>query len=140
MNLGECQVCRNRAEVQSIPDGRKVCGDCLKVLSGKLKKIHQEQRPPQVQEEQVTDERTGYLNFILENADQEWVKNFIIETVAGKILLYDWQNVIANERWFSVLDLKRFSCEIRESIEQVRPEPPVKQVSKNKAKENKNGA
>lgn len=130
--IDNCQVCKNRSELKTFePDGRQVCGECLEALIfGNARKRAEIAEPEQqviygvgnktrltVAPQTRDPERQEYLDVILRKADPSWVQKFIKEVVAKKILRYDWQTVIGQERWFSLLDLRRMAIELEPNIE-----------------------
>lgn len=130
MNLGTCDVCRNRAELTEFKsDGRKLCGDCTLVMNSgsfvkKGEKKHQAQERFAEEMDSNDLERDTYLEIIKSKATEKWVKNLIKEIIAKKILQYDWFRVIQQSRWFSVLDLRRFALDLDPEFEASRVEEP----------------
>lgn len=135
MNLGTCDVCRNRAELTEFKsDGRRLCGDCTLVMNSGAFVKKGEQRPKvqeRVAEEFSSDdlERETYLEIIKNKANDEWVNKLIKEIISKKILKYDWFRVIQQHRWFSVLDLRRFALDLDPKFEaSVVEEPEVEEL------------
>ena len=135
--IDNCQICRQRSELQPLGDGRAVCGDCFTVMKNGATKVSEaasegaefsrpESRPQQSFQSQPVfsqpedpdlEERNFYLSLVQEEATDEWVNKFIKEVVSRKILKYDWKKVLENKRWFSTLDLRRFALEVNPDFE-----------------------
>ena len=119
--IGMCAQCHNKAEVHKYPNDNPdpICEDCYKENQQLEKKI--QSKAEQVQSAQVTldvstsygsDERQQYLDVIWREATDEWLENLINEVLTKKVMYYDWKKIIMNERWFSILDLRRFALEL----------------------------
>lgn len=64
-----------------------------------------------------SEERARLLAVIHEKATDSWVEKFIEEVVTGKVMKFDWKQIIQSERWFSVLDLRKFAIELDPNFE-----------------------
>lgn len=80
-------------------------------------------------EDPYAAERARYLQVIFEKADDAFVEKFITEVVVKSVLKFDWQEIMKLERWFSVLDLRKFALELDPMFDKPK-----------KSKRNKRGA
>lgn len=123
VSLANCSQCHNRAEVRVYrgfnPD--PVCENCQEQnlkLENKIESKGSSKEVPTVgsrglrQENQDLPERDSYVKTIIDNATPEWIENFCKETIESKILTYDWDLFLSNERYFSLLELKRLATDI----------------------------
>ena len=131
LTIDSCQICRQRAELMLYkPDGRMVCGECRMVMdAGAVLHVGENQTgqpefygrsvvsnlQPGMTEEEM--ERQKYIGVIASKANDAWITRLIKEVISKRILKYDWQRVIANPRWFSVLDLRRFALDLDPNFE-----------------------
>lgn len=124
--IGTCAQCMNKAEVHVYPNDnpQAICENCHNE-NMKLEKKIQDKTVVKSSEsigyrlEPSNDERDQYIRVICNKASEEWVKSFIKEVVTRKVLTYDWRTIIRNERWFSILDLRRFALEIDPDMDKV---------------------
>ena len=135
-SIGVCAQCGNKAEVATYPgfNPQAVCENCQKGNEGLEQIIAEKQvvrSEPlerntnglfQSRSESQGDERELYIRTITNKATDEWLKRFIKEVVVKQVLRNDWKSIIRNERWFSLLDLRRFALDIDPDVD--RPEPP----------------
>ena len=132
--IGNCQVCFNRKELGHYPDGRAVCEECWEALefgrrrnieSGKIQvpaDLDLESPAPVTPsiETQVplsawtstdADERSRYLR-IIQSAKREVIEGVIGKLVHSGVLHLDFHKIIQNERWFSIIDLRRIAEQV----------------------------
>lgn len=143
--IGVCAQCRNKAEVK-LYDGwnpEPVCEDCQRE-NVKLEKVNQDKggasllpalKPASAASAKLVDfhgtaseEREQYIA-VISQADPKWVEHFIKEVMAKNVLLYDWKEIIKFERWFSILDLRRFALEVNPDFERASSKPKSIQQS-----------
>ena len=144
--IGICAQCRNKAEVSLYPNDNPepICESCYRD-NQKLEKVISDKREAsgirdvrpiaERQPQNVTGdpERDRYIEVITEGAKDEWVTSFIREVVTKNVLKYDWKYIIRNERWFSVLDLRRFALEVNPGFEDVSvPSVPSENIKEPK--------
>lgn len=131
--IGICAQCRNKAEIR-VYEGwnpEPVCEDCQRdnvnlekksqanggaSLLPPLKSSPASSVPVDFRGQTSTEERDRYIAVIAQ-ADPKWVDRFIKEVMAKNVLLYDWKEIIKFDRWFSVLDLRRFALEVNPNFE-----------------------
>jgi hypothetical protein len=123
-NIGICAQCRNKAEIRTYPNDNPepICEACYKSNQELEKKISDKAQVVMATNEKksyetsgpivTSDEREHYIRTICNKADDKWLERFITEVVTKKVLIYDWKTIIRNERWFSILDLRRFALEV----------------------------
>ena len=132
-SIGPCAQCGNKAEIKTYPgfNPQAVCENCQRDnerLEEKIIEKAGEKKQAQnrvVTEEMpvyVGDERELYIRTISNKATDEWLKRFIKEVVIKQVLRNDWKTIIRNERWFSLLDLRRFALEVDPDVD--KPNPP----------------
>lgn len=117
--IGRCNQCGNQSELKIYPNDnpQAICENCHRdnlKLEGKIleKKAVVNVVEVSSNNHQVSDERSRYINIIVSKASDQWLDSFIKEVVVKKVLIYDWKTIIQNERWFSILDLRRFALDI----------------------------
>jgi hypothetical protein len=132
--MGRCSQCGNHAEIRIYPNDnpQPICENCYKEnqvleqkIATKTDTVRQESQytsTPQFVSGEPNSEREVYIRAICNKATDEWLTHFISEVVTKKVLIYDWRTIIRNERWFSLLDLRRFALEVDPNIDQ--PVPP----------------
>lgn len=144
--IGFCQVCRNKAELQAIPgDSRSMCGDCAVTLTSGMKRrkvgpyseellgpkpiapVASWQYQPGVVMPLVNgnDEKRKYLE-VIRQAEPGFIDKTINEIVSKKILHFDFNRIIENDRWFSVLDLRRMALDVDPDFEKENLKPVAK--------------
>lgn len=129
--IGICAQCRNKAEI-ALYDGDNpdpICESCHhenakleKFIANKNGNASQTFRQDQhsiskSQPQSYDSERERYIEIITSGADNKWVDSFIKEIVLKNVIKYDWKQVIRSERWFSVLDLRRFALDVNPGFE-----------------------
>lgn len=137
--IGVCAECHNKAEVAVYSGGnpQAVCEDCYKADLLLQKKIAQKNGAQVVMPGVggtvssgtasssvstaisfigANDERQRYLD-VIQRASPSWVDGFIKEVMVKRVLQYDWKEIVKSERWFSVLDLRRFALEVDPDFE-----------------------
>ena len=144
--IGICQVCRNRHELGHF-DGRSVCEECYKVMeegykrnvaSGKVKLPEEDEsgleipKIPQSSSSQAwnsvdADEKSRYLE-VIKGASEETILEVIDNLVSEKILVHDFHKIIQNERWFSIVDLRRIALKVNPLLD--RPEDKKVRVNR----------
>lgn len=127
MNLGKCASCNQVAELHEDYDHKAVCENCL--LGKKPKPLRQ----PELRIQQSAGNRDKLIDFIVQNASQEWVAEFI-ETELSR-----YRDELSREmKWVPLLEkqentrvLLRMACLIgyREPI-LARPDEPVPEKKK----------
>lgn len=131
-HTGFCSQCRNKAEVKTYPGDNPdpICGDCYNE-NLKLERFIQDKQDASIVStngqtnlassktipEILENERERYIKCIKEKANATWIDNFITEVVAKQILRFDFDQVLRNERWFTVLDLRRHALSIDPRID-----------------------
>ncbi len=150
---GICAQCRNKAEVKTYPNDNPdpICEKCY-VDNQRLEKkiaekggaaIASESAPSRINEVLgASDERERYIQAIIQGASDKWIESFIKEVVVKNVLRYDWKEIIKFERWFSILDLRRFALEVNPNFEQLSNATEVasEPVKKPKRKQRTKGA
>ena len=66
--------------------------------------------------EEVTPEKARYLE-IIRSASPELVDEIVKDIYEKKILHYDFNQIVLNERWFSLMDLRRMALRINPNFE-----------------------
>lgn len=137
--IGICAQCHNKAETKVYPgfNPDPVCENCQKENVALENKIDGQGKPSAIPGKDSTGngagpgaglpsrapiddpERAAYLRVIEEKADAEWLKKFIEEVLVKNVLQYDWKTIIRSERWFSVLDLRRYALDLDPDFEKV---------------------
>ena len=149
--LGQCQICQCRAELGAYEDGRSICEECFEAMSaGKQRNIDAGKCIPlpgfsAVGFEKETEaaklqvglqvgwdsisagERLRYIEVIREKATTEVIKQVISALVSEGTLTHDFHKIIQNERWFSVLDLRKIALRVSPNFEK-SPRGPDKKV------------
>ena len=74
------------------------------------------------------DEKRRYLDLILGSATDELIDEIVSEIVEKKILHYDFSRIIENERWFSIMDLRRIALKVSPDFEKPSKKPAVQAV------------
>ena len=128
-HMGFCAQCKNKSEVRlySGDNPEPICEDCymsnqqLEAKIGNKEVLAlQGQNPAQNyisgSPPPPTDERSIYLD-VVSKASPEWVNKFISEIVTKQVLQYDWFTIVKNDRWFSILDLRRFALQVNPEFE-----------------------
>ena len=121
--ISECQICRNRAELAPYRDGRMICGDCKDaMLAGEARRGIP---PAEVQPDYVPEnvqsppppagERESYLR-TLRRATPEIIDRIIRRLVRERVFHVEFDHVVRNERWFSLMDLRKISLEVEASL------------------------
>ena len=155
-HMGFCSQCRNKAEVHLYegdnPD--PICEDCHRE-NMKLEKIIADKErvavaisngqpypalaQPGTGPTVPVTEREKYINCIKEKSTAPWIDNFINEVVEKQILKFDFEMVLRNERWFTVLDLRRHALTLDPHLDD--PPKPTQHspaiTAMNKARERK---
>ena len=116
--IGPCEICKNRAELCRIPDdARSMCGDCADaMLHGMNKKEQAAKQKQVVQTSSVvppSEERASYMETITQNITDDQKKDVISALVEKGVFFYDFDQVIANERWMTVLDLRKLAATMK---------------------------
>lgn len=161
--IANCAQCMNKAEVRIYPNDnpQAICEDCYKDNQKLEQKIATKAEAVSLNNavDFKTDntpllqsysglERDKYIDIICRMASDEWVKKFTSHI--KRALVNDWQTIIRNERWFSLLELRRFALQLDPDmdkqkpkqqgftlIEENSPQPIVRIRKKRKAKEPK---
>jgi hypothetical protein len=134
--IGRCAQCGNNSEIRVYPNDnpQPICESCYlgnqqleqkiteKKESASIQTALENSRTGLLQSSIGSDERELYIRTISNKASDEWLKHFINEVVTKQVLIYDWKTIIRNERWFSLLDLRRFALEVDPNLD--KPEPP----------------
>lgn len=132
--MGMCSQCKNKAEVAIYPGDNPdpICEDCYRqniVLETEIQKKAVSPNPAPldiVQSSSVmSGERFKYIECICNKATDEWLDKFIREVIADQVIRYDLAEVLKNDRWFTILDLRRYAKQIDQNIDQPKPEPEV---------------
>jgi hypothetical protein len=128
--IGICQICQNKAELHGIPnDERNMCEECAEVmLAGRNKKQEMVQATPRpvfqsVQQVPMSDEKALYLYTIRSKIKTEQIGAAIEELIDKKVFEYDFMRIIENERWFSLMDLRRLALKVDPFFERAIEEP-----------------
>lgn len=131
--IGPCAQCHNKAEVAKYPgdNPEQICEKCHlenMALERKIGEVHGHPAPTFAPPVRYSTAETGgdperelYLRVISEGATEDWVEDFIKEVLTKNVLKYDWKQIIRSERWFSILDLRRFALDINPDFEKDRP-------------------
>lgn len=134
--IGVCAQCHNKAEVAVYPGGNpdSICETCHldnQKLEAKIQEKHgtPAHDPRLVGTADVyqsnfgtrrpVDERERYIAVISGKATEEWVDKFIKEVLTKNVLKFDWKEIIQSERWFSLLDLRRWALEVDPDMEKM---------------------
>ena len=138
--IGFCMICRNKAELHKVlGDSRDMCGDCAEaitygmkrrkvgpyseeIVGAKAKVVPTQAVSPNG--EQPTDEKSNYLKIIRDGVSPDMIDTIIQEILVKKILHFDFNRIIENDRWFSVLDLRRMALQVDPDFEKPKPIPP----------------
>lgn len=137
-SIATCAQCLNKAEVRVYPNDNPdpICEDCYQdnqKLEHKIATKAEETRSlntplPEAKETalfQSSSEREKYIDVICRMASDEWVKKFTKDI--KRVLVNDWQTIIRNERWFSLLELRRYALQLSPDMDK----PPIKKVGFN---------
>lgn len=132
-SIGICAQCKNKSEVARYPNDNPdpICEDCYRENQILEQKINDKQtealdvvypanhpaRNGNNSSGFTPSERDRYIQIITSRASDAWVDSFIREVVVKNVLKYDWKEIIKSERWFSVLDLRRFALEVSPNFE-----------------------
>lgn len=118
--IANCAQCLNKAEVRIYPNDnpQPICEDCYRdnqKLEHKIIEKAEASRPEPSYSfnpppSNGGSERDRYIDTITRMASDEWVKKFTKDL--KRVLINDWQTIIRNERWFSLLELRRFALEV----------------------------
>ena len=126
--IGVCQICRNRAELQRF-DGFEACEECCKAMQHGMDKRAQEQQPERpspapavgictaapdavaVPPAADSDERARYLAQV-KRADAALIDRIIRRLVRERVFHVEFDQVVENSRWFSLMDLRRLALEV----------------------------
>ena len=123
-SIGVCAQCHNKAEVRVYPNDNPeaICEDCYRDNQKLEQKIFDKSISVQTglgegqqslfQSSSGSEERDLYIRTICNKASDAWLERFIDEVVRKQVMVYDWKTIIRNERWFSILDLRRFALEV----------------------------
>ena len=130
--IGQCDICRNRHELGGF-DGRMICEECFKCMQAGLEKkraaIQGDAPPPPCQAPQVAiqtwnavegDEKARYLD-IIRGASPQIVSEVIDNLVQERVLEHDFHKIIQNERWFSIVDLRRIALRVNPEFDSPPP-------------------
>lgn len=146
--IGTCAQCHNKAEIAIYPNDNPdpICESCY-IENQKLEEHIQaksaengnsavrivKEIAPDIRDRILTPEgeRQRYIDIITKGADDKWVDTFIKEVVLKKVLVYDWREIIKTERWFSVLDLRRFALEVDPQMDKPKREYKRRKATKN---------
>lgn len=130
-SIANCAQCLNKAEVRIYPNDNPdpICEDCYRdnqkleqKISDKSEEVRKES---QVNHQSVNpysqsgSERDQYIDTICRMASDEWVRKFTKDI--KRILINDWKTIIRNERWFSLLELRRFALEVNPEMDKPKP-------------------
>lgn len=150
--MGFCAQCRNKAEVSVYPGGnpQAICGDCYQE-DMKLEEIISErngatQGGPMLAPHVIAaapvqvSERDRYINCIQSKASPEWLEGFINEVIIKNVLKFDWKEIIQNQRWFSILDLRRFALQVDPAVDDPPKQESLKDVSQKPKPKRRKGA
>lgn len=154
--LGVCQICQCRSELGQYEDGRQICEECYQAMSlGKDRNIAAgkvlppaeggafpaptvyESRttlPSPVWDSMEVSERSRYIEVIKEKATPEVIKQVITALVSEGTLTHDFHKIIQNERWFSVLDLRKIALKVSPNFEKPPRGPDKKVRAKRRSK------
>lgn len=133
-HIGICAQCKNKSEIALYPNDnpQEICEACYRDNCKLEQKIAEKAeaatntnvngavaplRQTSSSSSSSSPERDRYIDVICRNADPKWVDTFIREVVVKNVLKYDWKMIIQNDRWFSVLDLRRFALDIDPGFE-----------------------
>ncbi len=154
-SIGFCSQCRNKAEISVYPGDNPdpICGDCYQENLKLEQAIADQGKQPQPTQNGAAQpapvaqlpERERYIKTICEKADDAWVGQFIEEVIVKNVLRYDWQTIIQNERWFSVLDLRRFALGLdpdvdKPKVKEKKINPGILAMRKKRLKQKGKGA
>lgn len=142
-----CSGCKQRAELQ----GNGLCGDCnkeqefedndprkkLPTRVDPQKYLVKKDNPVQQFEGNIdNNEKSKYLEIIL-GASQSLIDEVVKDIYEKRILHYDFNQVVQNERWFSLMDLRRMALKINPEMEKSETEEGVKMDDKKLTKRRK---
>lgn len=153
-----CAQCKNKSEVKVYPNDNPdpICEDCYKE-NLRLETQIEERHKMGVSEggpigktvrvinssssfaifETPSSERQRYIDVIVGGANSKWLDSFIQEVIVKRVLQYDWKTIIQNERWFSILDLRRLALEVDPGFENAKPVEDIKSKYSHSRKRNK---
>ena len=127
-----CQVCMNRSELGQIPgDNRFMCEDCSKaILHGRKQKAV---APALASPSSVTmtpvvvhsDEKELYLYTIRGKITEEQIEEVVRDLVEKRVLQFDFNRIIENDRWFSLMDLRRLTLRVDKNADKTKPKPEL---------------
>ena len=132
MNLGNCASCNQISELHEDYDHRAVCENCL---LGKKQQTPEPRRQLELRIQQSSGNRDKLIDFIVQNASQEWVADFI-ETELSR-----YRDELNREmKWVHLLEKQentRVLLRMASLIGYTEPEPvvakPVPAAEKKKA-------
>ena len=128
-SIGNCAQCMNKAEVRVYPNDNPepICENCYRE-NQKLEQKISDKTPQASQPEQWNPpasmggtERDMYIDVISRMASDEWVKKFTKDI--KRVLINDWKTLIRNERWFSLLELRRYALQVDTDMDKPKPKP-----------------
>lgn len=124
-----CDLCHNRAEIFDTEKGN-ICGNCIEEPNGR--QTPQKDKTPQPVETafysvpepvSMSEEKKKYLEVIRDHVTEDLKKEVIKEIRRKKLLFYDFMHVVENDRWFSLVDLRRIALKADPDFEKVKKEP-----------------
>ncbi len=129
-SIANCAQCMNKSEVRIYPNDnpQPICEDCykenqkleLKISDKAVEAIRsQENYSFNPSTSNGNSERDKYIDTICRMASDEWVKKFTKDI--KRMLVNDWQTIIRNERWFSLLELRRYALQVNPELEKPKP-------------------
>lgn len=112
LHLGPCDICRNRAELAPYSDGRQICGDCMEaMLAGEARRGLTQPEPAPLDPPPPSSEREAYLATI-NKATPVQINKIVRRLVRERVFHVEFDQIVRNERWFSLMDLRRIALEV----------------------------